>query len=107
MTQNHCPNGDPNCPFDREHELALVSEIMRLIRHYFESTGSEPCPLCLRNTLLAVAALAHLEAARIEAADTDGKRLRATFAKAAREGLEAVSQANAAITRGKSGTGTV
>ena len=44
----------------------LADEIMSLIQSYCETKDAVPCPLELRDTLLTVAALAHLEAARME-----------------------------------------
>lgn len=44
----------------------LVDRIMGLIRSYCKKNEVIPCPIELRDTLLAVAALAHLEAARME-----------------------------------------
>lgn len=45
---------------------ALVNEIMRLIRRYCEANKIIPCPIELRDTMLSVAALTHLEAARMD-----------------------------------------
>ena len=44
----------------------LVDQIMSLIKSYCKSNEVAPCPIELRDTLLAVAALAHLEAVRME-----------------------------------------
>ena len=44
----------------------LVNEIMDLIGRYCEANGIVPCPVELRDTMLAVAALAHLEAGKTE-----------------------------------------
>ncbi len=67
----------------------LVNEIMRLIWRYCEAIQVVPCPTELRDTLLAVAALSHLEAAEtdctpIELAGDD-------FAEAARESFRDVT----------------
>ena len=99
--QNHCPNGRPDCEFDDKHELALVAELMRAIALYNKKQDIDPCPLCLRNTMLTVAALLHIDAAQIESssmgrAKGGGKRIRDAFAKTARDRLEAVIKAQAA-----------
>jgi hypothetical protein len=102
MTGEHY--GNPDCAFSQAEELALASEVMSTIKSYSERERSEPCPQCLRNTMLAVAALLHLEAAKLEAASTgrtqaSGKSLGDAFAKVARERLDAVTKAEAAIIR--------
>ena len=99
--QNHCPNGRPDCEFDDKHELALVAELMRAIALYNKKQDIDPCPLCLRNTMLTVAALLHIDAAQIESSSMGrakgvGKRIRDAFAKTARDRLEAVIKAQAA-----------
>lgn len=44
----------------------LVKEIMSVIQSYCKTNDLIPCPVEVRDTLLAVAALAHLEAVRME-----------------------------------------
>ena len=61
----------------------LVNEIMSLIGRYCESNGVVPCPVELRDTMLAVAALAHLEAGKMECTATAMSA--EDFADAARE----------------------
>jgi hypothetical protein len=95
-----CPNGSPDCEFDLTHELALTEKVMRTIKRYQEDEDINPCPACLRNTMLTVAALLHLEAAKLDAEKSGkprvgGKRLEEGFAKAARERLKAVIEADA------------
>jgi hypothetical protein len=66
----------------------LVNEIMGLIRRYCEANGVVPYPIELRDTLLAVAALSHLEA------DKTGPAMVAyaeDFADAARESFRDVT----------------
>ncbi|MGO9546410.1 MAG: hypothetical protein ACLPPF_16645 [Rhodomicrobium sp.] len=97
--QDRCPSSNTDCEFEDEHELALVLEVMRAIERYNKKEGSKPCPLCLRNTMLAVSALLHLEASSLGAASmrkshTGDEHLGNAFAEAARERLEEVFQAN-------------
>jgi hypothetical protein len=105
MTEHHsCPNGNPNCGFDATEELALVAEIMAVIERHNKKKGDTPCPLCLRDTMLAVAALLHLEAARTGLAGSvklraGSKSHKDAFARAARERLKAVVEANTALHR--------
>jgi hypothetical protein len=84
---NSCRIGSASCGLGEQHELALVQTIMQTIKHYGQRGLIEPCPRCLRNTMLTIAALLHLEAARIdahEAFDDD-------FPEVAREQLQAVT----------------
>jgi hypothetical protein len=96
--QQPCENGNPNCDFDDKHELSLVGEVLRTIERYSKRKKISPCPSCLRDSMLSVAAILHLEATKIETAKTrkphSGKRLGDTFAKSARSRLESVRQAN-------------
>jgi hypothetical protein len=95
-----CPNGSQDCHFDLTHEVALTKAIMRVIGRYSEEEHINLCPVCLRDTMLAVAALLHLEAARLDPEKPGkppvaGKRSEEAFAKAARERLKAVIEADA------------
>jgi hypothetical protein len=105
MTKSYrCPNGNPNCAFNEEDEQALVSEVLRTIDSHNKEKDNIPCPLCLRDTMLATAALLHLEAARTGLAGTGklragSKRHREAFGKAARERMDAVVEANTALHR--------
>jgi hypothetical protein len=96
--QEPSENGKPNCNLDDRDELPLVGEVLRTIERYSKKKKISPCPSCLRDTMLSVAAFLHLEAAKAETARTGkprfGKRLGDTFAKAARVRLETVRQAN-------------
>jgi hypothetical protein len=93
--QKPCEYGSLNCGFDDKHELSLVAEVLRTIDRYSKKNKLSACPSCLRDTMLSLAALLHLEAAKIEAARTgrlrSGKRLGDAFARAARSCLETVS----------------
>jgi hypothetical protein len=98
--QDRCPNGSSDCEFDLAHELTLSGKIMGMIGRYNQEEHINPCPVCLRDTMLAVAALLHLESIRLHGAKPEkpragGKRrLDVTFAKAARERLQAVMEAH-------------
>ena len=97
-----CPNDNANCDVNIEHEEALVREIMRVIGRYSKKEDVDICPLCLRDTMLAVAALLHIEAARIRSKGADRpspgpKRLGDALAKAARNALEDVTLAKTTL----------
>jgi hypothetical protein len=103
MSQQHrCGHGNPNSDIDSEHNLALAGEIMCMVERHNTKKNTDPCPLCLRDTMLAVAALLHLDASRI-ASERVGepiarvKQVSDALAKAAREVLESVAEAKAAI----------
>jgi hypothetical protein len=89
-----CLNGSPDCKFGGIHELVLVEKIMRVIGNYSHDERISPCPRCLRDTMLAVAALLHLEAVKLRATNRrKEKRFDDEFAKAARARLSAVADA--------------
>jgi hypothetical protein len=67
--EESCPNGRPECDFPEQHELALAGRLLRMIENYTREHGTYPCPKCLRNSMMAIAALLHLEAAKIEEAE--------------------------------------
>ena len=97
----NCPNGSNNCDFKGVHALPLTKEIMGMIGRYRQDGHIDPCPLCLRDTMLAVAALLHLEAATVAGAKSGkpsvgGKRIIEEFTEAASERLEAVTEASLA-----------
>jgi hypothetical protein len=64
--EESCPNGRSDCDFPEKHELALAGRLLRMIENYTREQGTYPCPKCLRNSMMAIAALLHLEAAKIE-----------------------------------------
>ncbi len=68
----------------------LVNEIMELIGRYCDAKGIVPYPVELRDTLLAVAALSHLEADKMGAAMVVYAE---DFADAARESFRDVTGA--------------
>jgi hypothetical protein len=76
--------GDPGDDYD----LVLAEKILQTIQRYIQDEGTNPDPSSLRNTLLAVAALLHLQTSGSEANDVHEK-----FAEAASDQLEAVEEA--------------
>jgi hypothetical protein len=66
-----------------DYDLALAAKVMSLIQQYHEEEDIAPEPVSLRNTMLAVAALLHLESL-----DYDGDDARETFAQIARAQLD-------------------
>ena len=95
-----CPNGSEACEFGDTQELVLVEQIMRVIGHFKQEEQINPCPICLRDSMLAIAALLHFEAAKINgggSGHTTVERLRLdeAFTEAARERLNAVAHAAA------------
>jgi len=67
----------------------LVNQIMGLIGRYCEANGIAPWPIELRDTLLAVAALSHLEAGKLDCAAVAA--CGEDFADAARESFRDVT----------------
>jgi hypothetical protein len=63
--------------------LILVAKVMSMIKQYYEDENIAPEPLSLRNTMLAVAALLHLESI-----DSDVEDARENFAETARAQLD-------------------
>ena len=64
--QDTCPNGRRECDFAENHELALAGNILRMIGTYAKDNEAYACPKCLRNAIMALAALLHLEAAKMD-----------------------------------------
>jgi hypothetical protein len=98
--EDRCRNGNPK--FDDKREQALVRELMDAIEDYSKRVGIDICPLRLRDTMLALAALLQIEAARIESESRNrppprAKRPGDALAKAARTALENVTLAKAAL----------
>ncbi len=89
-----CPGGGVECDYSETHELALVERVLRAIDQYNQDKQAAPCPGCLRDAILAVAALLHLRAAPIGSAGLHpalSGALEAEFGEAARESLRAVT----------------
>jgi hypothetical protein len=85
-------------------DYRLVLKIMRTVDRHNRDEQIDPDPLSLRDTMLAMAALLHLEAIKMDggnqlAAAGDGEQLRETFASAACRQLDAVAEAAATIRR--------
>ena len=96
---NSCPSCDDDCNFSGFDELALTHKVMELIARFSRDQRIDPCPLFLRDTMLAVSALLHLEGEKIAATGV-GMRVNfsqanRTFTQAARERFNAVLEADA------------
>lgn len=95
--EDTCPNGRPDCDFAEKHELALAGKILRMIESYAKDNETYPCPKCLRNSMIAIAALLHLEAERMDENDSEHTSpdlgFVDTFAEAARERILSVMAA--------------
>ncbi len=96
--QDSCPNGRPECDFAEQHELALAGRILRMIESYSHENETYPCPTCLRNSIMAIAALLHLEAAKIDERNPEQRSPHHngfvdTFTEAARERMLSVMDA--------------
>jgi hypothetical protein len=63
--QDHCLIGSQDCSFGGGYDVALTEKIMRTIKRHNKEQDISPCPQCLRDTMLAVAALLQLEAVRL------------------------------------------
>jgi hypothetical protein len=95
--QDHCPIGSQDCTFERGQVLTLTARIMRMIERSHAEENISPCPRCLRDTMLAVAALLQIESARLDGATLGkspvrGRSLDDAFAEAARKQLQSVAQ---------------
>ncbi len=84
-----CTRGRVECDYSETHEMPLVERILRTIDQYHTAEQAEPCPACLRDAILAVAALLHLRAAG--PIHTATGRHEAEFGEAASESLRAVT----------------
>jgi hypothetical protein len=95
------------CDLGARSDYDLVLKIMQTVERHNRDEHVDPDPHSLRDTLLAVAALLHIEAIKIEAgnqlaAGEDGKQLRETFADVACCQLDAVVEAASIIRRDQS-----
>jgi hypothetical protein len=96
------------CDLRARSDYGLVLKIMRTVEHHNRDEHIVPDPRSLRDTMLAVAALLHIEASKMGSANPlaaagDGKQLREAFAGAACCQLETVADAAAIIRRDQSG----
>jgi hypothetical protein len=94
IEEEGCPGGAEGCKYREKHELMLVEEIMRAIEQYHKSKQADPCPACLRDTMLAVAALLHVHSGR---ASLHAGSAEAEFGKAALRRLRDVIEAASSI----------
>ncbi len=108
--QDHCPNGSQNCDFAEAHELALIRRLLQMIENYTQAHRTYPCPKCLRNMIMAIAAMLHLETMKIDKTASGqngpkGIRFADGFAEAARERMlfmmAAVADLDCALDRGR------
>jgi hypothetical protein len=74
-------------------ELSLVSEIIATIERHYGDLGIEACPRELRDTLLTVAGLLHIEAARLYEGE-EFEPFEASFLERASISLEKVKWAS-------------
>lgn len=96
--QDHCLIGSQDCSLGGGQDVALTTKIMRMIERHHEEEDLSLCPRCLCDTMLAVAALLQLEAARLDSANRGkplikGKSFDEQFAEAARDRMQAVIEA--------------
>ncbi len=95
--QRSCPHGRENCGLDNLYELTLSQKILGVIGGFGEGKEISPCPFRLRDTLLAVAALLHLEGRKIGCpSPQEFPFAYEEFTKAAGQSLEAVVDAETA-----------
>ena len=90
------------CDLSARGDYGLVLKIMRTVERYNRDEHIKPDPRLLRDTMLAVAALLHMDAIKMDggpAAAEDGERFRETFTSAACRQLDAVAGAAAMIRR--------
>lgn len=98
-----CPSGATECDYSETHEMPLVRRVLQSIEQYNQEQKAHPCPACLRDAMLAVAALLHLEAERLLRSTPAVSRLEALeeeFGETAREKFRSVALAAAAVPLG-------
>src|SRR3981189_1112164 len=95
------------CDCDAQDDPVLVAKIMGVIEQHHREKHITACPTCLRNTMLSVAALAHLESAMqlfVSAGiSSSGQRLTKMFAEVAHDHMEAM--VDVAVPRRDRGSG--
>jgi hypothetical protein len=79
-----------------------VQEIMRTIEHFNAGQNAVSCPECLRDTMLRVAALLHLQTGQVESPGEPEAQDAAEFAEAATGRLADVKEAAAGSTSSRS-----
>jgi hypothetical protein len=97
VEEESCPVGTEDCKFRETHELMLVEEIMRTIELYNKDKQALPCPACLRDTMLAVAALLHIQAGPASLRSGGASHAEAEFGEAAVGRLRDVIEAASSI----------
>jgi hypothetical protein len=97
IEEKGCPGGAEDCQYREKHELMLVEEIMRAIEQYNKGIQADPCPICLRDTMLAVAALLHVQSGWADPHAGQVKRAEAEFGEAALGRLRDVIEAASSI----------
>ena len=95
------------CDLRGRSDYGLVLKIMRTVQRYNREEHINPDPHSLRDTMLVVAALLHVEAINMgnasrPAAGGDGEQIRGAFVSAACGQLDAVVKAAAIIRRDQS-----
>jgi len=95
------------CDLRARSDYSLILKIMRAVEHHNRDEHIVPDPRSLRDTMLAVAALLHIEAIKTDDTNTlapggDRKQLREVFAGAACCQLDAIIEAAAIIRRDQS-----
>ena len=86
--------------FEGRHDPELVERILLAIEDYNRDKGAVPSPTPLRDTMLAVAALLHLDAVLaggLQSAPFNTESVGEAFAEAACEQLQAVIEVKGAI----------
>jgi hypothetical protein len=87
------------CDCDAQDDPVLVAKILGVIEQHHKEKHIAGCPTCLRNIMLSVAALAHLESAMqffVSAGiSSSGQRLTKMFAELAHDRMEAVADVTA------------
>ena len=93
------------CDCDAQDDPVLVAKILGVIEQHHQDKHITACPTCLRNTMLSVAALAHLESVMqlfvSGGRSSLGQRLTKMFAEVAHDRMELV--ADVALPRGDRG----
>jgi hypothetical protein len=94
------------CDCDAQEDPVLVAKIMGLIEQHHKEKHITACPICLRNIMLSVAALAHLESVMQLFVSGEipclGQRLTKMFAEVAHDRMEAM--VDVAVPRGDRGS---
>jgi hypothetical protein len=80
--------GRTACNCNTKNDVELVAKMMRAIEQHNESKAITPCPACLRDTMLLIAALAHFESTVSTIKAPIGKCLSERFAERAYERIE-------------------